>query len=546
MVHSRRCSLRSDADLDMSLQWFRRHREAGEDAADDVIGADVVRECLEGEHDAMPDDIERKVHDVLTHHVAPSAQEGERSSREHEVDRGTRARAVRHVLGDVIDAVLRGLARRRGEPHDVLHQRRVHEDLVDFALKRDEPLRSHHRYYGREPPSHSFDHDELVHFARIADQYLHHETVDLGFGQLVDTLRLDRVLSRHHEERIRHFVRLAADGHLPLLHDLKQRALDLRWCPVDLVGEEEVREDRAKRRLEITGPLVVDARSDEVRGDKIGRELDALELAGNRLRDGLDRECLRKPGHALDEKMAARQEADQETLEQMILPDDDLLDLEQQPPGVRWYRDLRFGHDVPSPQSGGRPSAPAALSIVTANPTPLNDGCPVGFTSPVTIPTTSPSRFTSGPPEDPGFTAASNWMSPASVRPDPGTCTLRFRPLITPTESERVSAKGFPTTIASSPMWSVEGLPRVAGAICAGGVAGRSAAMSFSTICAMITARDCVPSAKTTVTLGQPWTTCSAVRMSPASSITTPDPASTSVPSGFAVLIWTTAGATFA
>src|SRR5207244_2418552 len=56
--------------------------------------------------------------------------------------------------------------------------------------------------------------------------------------------------------------------------------------------------------------------------------------------------------------------------------------------------------------------------MVTANPTPLNAGCPVGLTSPVTIPTTSPSRFTSGPPEDPGFTAAPNWMSPVSPRRD--------------------------------------------------------------------------------------------------------------------------------
>src|SRR5213592_2593874 len=52
--------------------------------------------------------------------------------------------------------------------------------------------------------------------------------------------------------------------------------------------------------------------------------------------------------------------------------------------------------------------------MVTAKPTPLNAGCPVGFTRPVTIPTTSPSLFTSGPPEDPGFTAASNWISPVS------------------------------------------------------------------------------------------------------------------------------------
>src|SRR6266550_2687275 len=52
-------------------------------------------------------------------------------------------------------------------------------------------------------------------------------------------------------------------------------------------GEEEVREHGAERCLEVAEALVVDARTDEVGRHQVGRELDALEVAGDRLGDRL-------------------------------------------------------------------------------------------------------------------------------------------------------------------------------------------------------------------------------------------------------------------
>ena len=54
------------------------------------------------------------------------------------------------------------------------------------------------------------------------------------------------------------------------------------------------------------------------------------------------------------------------------------------------------------------PAAEAAFSIGTANPIPINVRASVGLRIAVTIPTTSPSAVTNGPPELPGFAAASN------------------------------------------------------------------------------------------------------------------------------------------
>jgi hypothetical protein len=95
-------------------------------------------------------------------------------------------------------------------------------------------------------------------------------------------LGLDRVLRRHHQERVRHRERLPTDRDLAFLHHLQQRALHLRRCPVDLVGQQQVGEHRAQRGLELAGVLAVDPGAGEVGGHQVGRELDPLEPPADR------------------------------------------------------------------------------------------------------------------------------------------------------------------------------------------------------------------------------------------------------------------------
>jgi hypothetical protein len=89
--------------------------------------------------------------------------------------------------------------------------------------------------------------------AWVVDDDLEQEAVDLRLGQRVGALGLDRVLGRHDEERCGTGERLAADRDLVLLHDLEQRRLHLRRRAVDLVGEQEVAEDRAELGVEAAG-----------------------------------------------------------------------------------------------------------------------------------------------------------------------------------------------------------------------------------------------------------------------------------------------------
>ena len=171
--------------------------------------------------------------------------------------------------------------------------------------------------------------DDLVAVRRVVDDELEHEAVDLGLGQRVGALGLDRVLRGEHEERRRHVVRVVADRDLALLHHLEQRRLHLGGRAVDLVREQEVAEHRAELGVEAAGVRPEDPRADEVGGHEVGRELQPLERAAEHVGDGLDRQRLGQPGHALQQHVASGQERHEHALEHRLLADDHPLDLEE-------------------------------------------------------------------------------------------------------------------------------------------------------------------------------------------------------------------------
>jgi len=114
-----------------------------------------------------------------------------------------------------------------------------------------------------------------------------------------------------------------------LLHHFEQGALHLGWSAVDLICQQQVGENRAERGVELAGLLVVDARADQVGGDQVGGELDALELAPDGLGQGFNSHGLGQAGHAFHQDVTAGQQRHHQALEQMVLPDDDFLDFVQ-------------------------------------------------------------------------------------------------------------------------------------------------------------------------------------------------------------------------
>ena len=109
-----------------------------------------------------------------------------------------------------------------------------------------------------------------------------------------------------------------------LLHGLEQGTLDLGWSSVDLVGEDEVGEDRPLLHLEVLVLLAVHHRPDDVGGQQVGGELDTLVVGLYQLRQRLDRERLGKARQPLKEDMPTRKQADEERVYEVFLPDDRL------------------------------------------------------------------------------------------------------------------------------------------------------------------------------------------------------------------------------
>ena len=106
---------------------------------------------------------------------------------------------------------------------------------------------------------------------------------------------LERVLCREHMERRRNIVALAGDRDVVLLHGLQQRRLGAGRGAVDLVGHQELGEDRALDETEgalLAGYVLQHLRADDVGGHEVGRELHALGVEAQHLAQGLDQQRL--------------------------------------------------------------------------------------------------------------------------------------------------------------------------------------------------------------------------------------------------------------
>ncbi len=104
----------------------------------------------------------------------------------------------------------------------------------------------------------------LFRFRWVVDVDLQEEAIELGLGEGVSSLLVDRVLGRHDQEGVRQRVGRITDRHLPLLHGFEEGALHLGRRAVDLVGEDEVGEDRPEFGDELAVLGVVDQGADQV------------------------------------------------------------------------------------------------------------------------------------------------------------------------------------------------------------------------------------------------------------------------------------------
>ena len=159
-----------------------------------------------------------------------------------------------------------------------------------------------------------------------ADQ--EHEPVELRLGQRVGAFLLDRVLRGQHEERRVERETCPTTVTLLLLHRFEHGRLGLGRGAVDLVGQHDVGEHRARGRTGTRAgrpaPFLQDVGAGDVHRHQVGRELDAAELQRHRLGQLADQQRLGQPRHAHQQRVAAGEQADRQPLDHVVLADDDL------------------------------------------------------------------------------------------------------------------------------------------------------------------------------------------------------------------------------
>ena len=96
---------------------------------------------------------------------------------------------------------------------------------------------------------------------------------------------------------------------------------------VDLVGEQQLGEDRAAGQREARGLEVEQVGADDVGGHQVRRELDAPEIQPDRLREAVREQRLGRARRTFEQDVPAGEQRDQHQLDARFLADDRLGDL---------------------------------------------------------------------------------------------------------------------------------------------------------------------------------------------------------------------------
>src|SRR5207249_2938070 len=150
--------------------------------------------------------------------------------------------------------------------------------------------------------------------------------IDLGFRERIGALVLDRILRRDHEEGPVQRERFALQRRLAFLHRFEERGLGLRRGRVDLVRQEDVREDRAPSEDEVARLAVEHVRPRDVRGQQVRRQLDTAEREAQARREGFRDQSLRQPRDVFDQEMTVAEDCPEDAFQDGTLADDHGLD----------------------------------------------------------------------------------------------------------------------------------------------------------------------------------------------------------------------------
>ncbi len=216
--------------------------------------------------------------------------------------------------------------------HEVVDERLVDVNRRDAVLQLGDLVSFEHRFemFERLLRAAGAKKFVLVDRIRVADRQFHQETIELRFGKRIRSDMLDRILRRDDEEWIGKRQASLLDADHALAHRFEQRRLRFRRRTIDLVGEENIGEDRAGNEFEFLLILVVDRDADDVGGQKIARELNPLKRQRQRAGQRVRQRCLADSRNVFEKDVALGKERGDAVLHDFGFSADHTLDIRLQ------------------------------------------------------------------------------------------------------------------------------------------------------------------------------------------------------------------------
>ena len=136
-----------------------------------------------------------------------------------------------------------------------------------------------------------------------------------------------RILGRDDHEGLMERIGLVIHGNLGFAHGFQQAALSFWRGAVDLIGQDDVGEERARHELKRLFLAIEHGNSNDIGRQQVTGELNAFEGAVEGAREAMSQRGFADAGYVFDQKVSARQEADDGHLEHLRLAFNDLRDI---------------------------------------------------------------------------------------------------------------------------------------------------------------------------------------------------------------------------
>src|SRR5665213_690889 len=142
----------------------------------------------------------------------------------------------------------------------------------------------------------------------IADAQAHEKAVELAFRQRISALEFKRILRGQDEERRPERSGFTVERNLMFAHRFEKGRLRSRRGAVNLVGQDDLGEQRPRLEDKGAGGLIVNADAKKIARQQVGRKLNAMKRASQTASERLGQERLTNAWRVLNEQMALGEE----------------------------------------------------------------------------------------------------------------------------------------------------------------------------------------------------------------------------------------------